>query len=108
MKKSKVVIVNGKEYTKESIREMLKTNDAAVQRAIIRIYEYQTAVEKSAEHTIENNGVGFSGTDGNILSSFAKRLTVFHTPLSEKQMAIARRVVPKYAGQIFRIMSQAQ
>lgn len=90
------------ELTKDIIREKLLTNDNWLIRAVLAIFEKQTASEQTQEQTRENNGVGFNGTDANILSSFAK----FYTArgfLSAKQLAIARRKMPKYAGQLLAI-----
>ena len=88
--------------SKEIIREKLATNDAWLIRAVMAIFEKQTAQEQTSEETRENNGVGFNGTDAAILSSFAK----FYAArgfLSPKQLAIARRKMPKYAGQLLTI-----
>jgi hypothetical protein len=83
-----------------------------VLRALIVIFEHQTSEEQSTESTRDANGVGFSGVDGQILTSFAKQVLrhqadknpKFKSPLSERQMAICRNKIKKYAGQIARIV----
>lgn len=99
-------------YTKEYIAEKLASNDTWLLRAVVAIYEYQTDSEQAAGVTREDNGVGFNGVDSEILSSFAKQIIRweaavnnrrFNTPLSVKQLAIARTKMKKYAGQLARI-----
>lgn len=86
------------------IKEQLATNDAWVLRGVAAIYKYQTADEQSSEETKHSNGVGFNGSDANIMSSFAKQLAR-RGSLSEKQLVIARRKIQKYARQLVRIAS---
>lgn len=80
-------------------------------RAMERIFAFQTANEQAAEVTEQNNGVGFTGTDAHILSSFCKQVQknralklkgqfTFNCFLSPKQQAILLRKMPKYAGQL--------
>lgn len=104
--KVKQVEVNGKIWTKDDLKQLLETNDAAVIKAMLKIFEYQTYSEQQSERTSDFNGVGFSGVDGEILSSFAKQ---FQTRgfLSPKQMAIARKRMKHYAGQLLLIMAGA-
>jgi hypothetical protein len=92
-------------HTKESIRALLQTNDKAVCRGILAVYAYQTASEKIANHTEEDNGVGFNGVDGRILSDFAKGIKKYGR-LTEKQMYHARKKIMKYAGQLAKIANE--
>ena len=101
------VVVNGKEWTKDSIKELIKTNDKALIRAILVIYGYQTDSEKAWGETKFDNGMGFNGLDANILSSFAEQYEQRHF-LSDKQLFIARKKMPKYAGQILKHMSSKE
>ena len=68
-------------------------------RGLLRIYADQTADEQSVGDTCVHNGVGFSGIDGVILSSFAEQVKKGRT-LSIKQMNILHRKMPKYAMQL--------
>ena len=68
-------------------------------RALLRIYEDQTAEEQNAGHTRDHNGVGFSGVDGEILSSFASQVQKGRI-MSVKQMALIHKKMPRYAGQL--------
>ena len=82
------------------IKEMLQTNDKWAVRALVRVYENQTRDEQVHGHTEELNGVGFSGIDSEILSSFATSINKGRRGLSVKQMALLHKLIGKYAGQI--------
>ena len=81
------------------VKNQLSTNPAWAQRAIVKLWERQTADEQAAQTTGHDNGVGFNGTDAFILSSFAEQINKGRT-LSPKQLAIAFRKLPKYSKQI--------
>ena len=68
-------------------------------RALMRIYQNQTADEQCRETTIERNGIGFTGPDAEILTSFARQYQR-RGCLSPKQMILLRRRIPAYARQI--------
>jgi hypothetical protein len=78
---------------------MLATEAGWASRAITLLYGFQTATEQEAQATAERNGAGFNGTDAFILSSFAEQIAKGRT-LSPKQLAIAYKKLPKYAGQV--------
>lgn len=88
--------------TVDAIKEMVKTSEVAQNRALIAIYNGQTKEEKDAACTEEDNGIGFSGIDAEILTSFAKQF-LLRQYLSPKQRAILAKKMPKYAGQLWRI-----
>jgi hypothetical protein len=90
------------DWTKEEIKEMLGRNDKAVLRGLMAIYNLQTADEQALQATAHHNGVGFSGCDAELLSSFAVNYTKYGR-LTEKQMAILRNKIKKYAGQLTKI-----
>ncbi len=81
------------------LREKLGTNEAWAIKGLTVIFDYQTADEQNAERTMDHNGVGFTGVDGEILSSFAKQIRAGRT-MSEKQMNIIYKKMPKYAKQL--------
>lgn len=103
MAKVKSVEVNGRTWTQEDIKELLKHNDKALIKAILVIYSYQTETEKAWGETKFDNGMGFNGLDANILSSFAEQYNKRHF-LTDKQLFIARKKMPKYAGQLLKHM----
>lgn len=84
----------------EFMRVKLSTNPTWAQRGLIRIFENQTEYEQSAETVNEFNGIGFTKSDGQLLTSFANQLSN-RGFLSPKQMNILFRRMPKYAGQLF-------
>lgn len=84
------------------IRQQLGSNPAWALRALIRIYENQTAAEQAAHATVEHNGVGFTGADAEILTSLAEQYSKRRS-LSEKQMALLFKRIPKYARQLERM-----
>ena len=94
--------MNNKELTKESIKEKITTDRTWTERAVVVIYEYQTADEQQDAETRHNNKVGFSGPDAYILSEFARWLNS-GKHLSQKQLALAQKRIGKYAGQLLLI-----
>ena len=86
-------------WKKDEIKELLQTNDRAVLRGLVAVYSLQTKDEKALAETVEHNGVGFSGFDAEILTSFAKQVQE-QGKLTDRQMEVARKRVLKYAGQL--------
>jgi len=86
----------------EFVKAKLSTDEKWAKRALLSIYAYQTADEQSMRTTNRWNGVGFSGCDADILSSFAEQLQRRGT-LSHKQMAIVFKKMKKYSRQIIQI-----
>ena len=81
------------------IKEQVKVDARWAIRGLLRIYEDQTAEEQNAGHTHDHNGVGFTGVDGEILSSFASQIEKGRN-MSPKQMALIYKKMPKYAAQL--------
>ena len=100
------------EYTVEMVKGKLNTDNRWLERGILAIYNYQTSNEKHRGTTIEFNGVGFNGCDGQFLSSLALWIKRSNRPegqkLSVKQAAVASRKMQKYAGQLVRIIEKNQ
>lgn len=103
----KPVIINGKEWTKQKVKDLILENDKAVYRAILRIYSFQTLEEQYSEETKEHNGQGFSGIDAKFLSSLAKQIQEGRK-LSPKQLEKARNRMIHYVGQIYNYMKTNQ
>jgi len=91
-----------KVWKKEDIVNMLKENPTAVLVGMLRIYDLQTVDEKAVEETTQNNGVGYNGFDGKIMSNLS---TFFLSRkfLTEKQFNVAKKIIIKYAGQLTKI-----
>lgn len=84
---------------KASIQHLLDTNDRAVVRGLVRIYERQTQSEKAAHTTTESNGVGFTGVDADFLTSLAEK-AIKYGSLTPNQLFYARKKVKKYWKQL--------
>lgn len=86
-------------WTKEEIKNLLNNNDTFVCRSLMVLYNFQTADEQTWGEANHRNGIGFSGADAKILTSFAE----FYKErgyLSHKQIEIARKKITKYSGQL--------
>lgn len=90
---------SSKKSLQEAIKKQITSSDVQAIKAMLRVFEYQTEYEQNVGTVSEDNGVGFAGTDANILTSFCNQyLTKGY--LSQKQMEIVRKKIGKYAGQI--------
>lgn len=78
-----------KTWTKAEILELLRTNDRAVERALLTLYRRQTDDERAGETTRHENSVGFSQAHAHKFSSFAKQILKGYR-LSAKQLAWCR------------------
>ena len=87
------------------LRYMLEKNDKWAKQALLRIFAFQTEFEQIAEQTNENNNVGFTGADAEILSSFAKQLKD-RGWLSTKQLKVLHKRMPKYSRQLLNISNK--
>lgn len=94
-------------YTKEFLKGKLATDAKWAIRGMLAIYKYQTEQEKASEQTIEDNGIGFSGCHGTIFSSFSEQYNKKGF-LSDRQVAIVMKGMPRYAGQLIRIIEGKQ
>ena len=88
-----------KAKVQEYIKNQLATNPAWAVKALVKVYTLQTFDEQASDRTSHDNGVGFSGVDANILSSFAKQVNAGRN-LSPKQMAIVFKKMPRYHKQV--------
>jgi hypothetical protein len=102
------------ELTRSYIINLLETNDKAIGRALVALYNRQTEDEQDAEYTKHLNGVGFSGCDGVIGSSMAKYY-IRNGYLTTKQLQYWRKPnkkgiprITKYANQLLTIAIEKQ
>ena len=86
----------------EFLKAQASTNDNVAVGMLLSVYSRQTAMEQSMHAVVEYNGVGFSGNDGEILTSFAQRIVNKYLPLSPKQMALLHRKIGRYAVQVLK------
>jgi hypothetical protein len=83
--------------TRESIQALLASNDRAIGRALVVLFNNQTADEQISETVRVQNGKGFKGPHGKIGTSMAK-FFLRNGYLSEKQIAYWRK--PDRRGQM--------
>lgn len=77
-------------WNKESVQTLLLTNDRAVERALVVIYNRQTEEEKIASNTLEDNKKGFTAYDAEFLSQLAL-VVLSGRRLSKKQLFVIRK-----------------
>ena len=86
-------------WTEEQIVHLLNTNDRAVERAIVALYERQTADEKSVDNTRHDNKVGFRKNHASRLSKYA-RLIKRGCRLYPMQLSYVRPWMVMYRAQL--------
>jgi hypothetical protein len=89
-------------WTREDIVAMLNTNDRAVERGVVAIWQRQTADEQSTDTTRHSNGIGFSGWSAHSGSYYAKWVESGRR-LTGKHLDKARKIALHHAGQLTRI-----
>ena len=94
------------------IREAVAKSEAWALRGLWVIYQNQTADERNAKVTTHQNGIGFTGADADLLTSFCHQLEKRgfkgnlpkNVPasafLSPKQLVYVYKKMPKYARQL--------
>lgn len=97
--------MKSKVWTADEIKIKLLNDNAWVVRGLLAIYKFQTESEKYAQETLEHNNVGFNGADGKILSSIAE-FYINRNFITEKQLYVVKKRMPKYAGQLARIANK--
>ena len=85
--------------TKDQVVAILDKSDVAVKRAILVVWENQTADEQISHQTLKTNGVGFTGADAAFGTSLAEQINKGYN-LSAKQIAAARKMTRKYWKQL--------
>lgn len=88
-----------KVWTENEIVNLLRTNNRAVEKAIVAIYNRQTADEKASHDTKHSNSVGFSGADARFGTYLAKWI-LKGNHLTGKFLADGRELAVKYRKQL--------
>lgn len=88
-----------KELQLSFLKTKITTDPRWTERALLKIFEAQTASEQVTESTNHHNGVGFTGSDAPFLTSCAKRV-LFKGHLTEKQLPWVFKKMGKYARQL--------
>ena len=91
-----------KTWTRNEIETLINTNDRAVERAMVAIWERQTRDEQVTEATRHHNGIGFSGWTAKSGTYFANWVRCGRS-LTGRHLAKARKIALHHAGQLTRI-----
>ena len=97
---------NQKQWEKY-LRNLVRTNEKALIKSIMIIYNNQTFEEKEAGTSIYENKIGFNRFDSKEMMRIARKLKQ-RVPLTESEIAHARIVMPKYWKQLMIISKQKQ
>jgi len=94
---------------KAYIKEKLTMDPAWVRRALLALYDEQSDAEKEDPVNVhESNGMGFSPQDQEFLSSLARQALAGNVSFSQKQQGWLYTLLPKYAGQMVKIVRELQ
>ena len=91
-----------KVWTRDEIAALLERSNAAVERAVVAIFNLQTESEKESGSTICDNGVGFSGADSRRGTYYANWV-LDGKHLSRHHLDNARKMCKKYTRQLVMI-----
>ena len=88
-----------KTWTRTEIEEMINGNDRAVERAMVAIWERQTADEQETQGTRHHNGRGVAAWSARAGTYFAEWVRSGRR-LSGKHLVKARKIALHHAGQL--------
>lgn len=93
------VYFNTKHEMVEKLRKQIEAKDSTAINTLMLVFQHQEEDEQRHEMVKYHNGVGFKPQDAKKGCSFAKwyKKNGFFT---EKQIAVVKRMVVKYAGQV--------
>ena len=89
-----------KVWTRDGVLDLLARSDTAVVRALQTLYARQTADERQDKATRVRNGRGFNARDAAVLTDIAQKLPRYDNRMTERQLALVRGRIVKYAGQL--------
>ena len=88
-----------KTWTRTEIETLINTNDRAVERAMVAIWERQTADEQETQDTRHHNGRGFAAWSARSGTYFAEWVRSGRH-LTGKHLVKARKIALHHAGQL--------
>ena len=91
-----------KEEWRHYLQNLLKTNDEALLKALVLIYQSQAPHEQLGGVSTEHNCVGFTSWDANELGTLAKRVQA-NIQLTPAELCVLRNKMPKYWKQLLAI-----
>lgn len=93
------MVIKNKKQLVDMLKYQLATLDRQALKGLVTIYGFQTCEEQEKGNTLEYNQIGFTGLDGQFLSSLAEQY-IAKGSLSPKQILYVKKAMPKYAGQL--------
>ena len=94
-------------WTKESIQHLIRTNDRAVERAILAIFARQTTDEQAQQVTRYTNHRGFRSNHASKGSYYAKWVSSGRR-LSGKHLDNARKIALQYHRQLVEVANKKE
>ena len=88
-----------KTWTRTEIEALINSNDRAVERAMVAIWERQTADEQETQDTRHHNGRGFAAWSARSGTYFAEWVRSGRR-LTGKHLVKARKIALYHAGQL--------
>ena len=88
-----------KVWTRGEIEDMLRTQDAAVERAMVAVWERQTGDEQATQNVKHSNNRGFSHWSARSGTYYAEWVRSGRR-LTGKHLDKARRIALHHAGQL--------
>lgn len=89
------------------LKDLLKTNDNTLLKAIVLIYDNQTEEEKSKGESVEDNNIGFTKWDAKEMGDIARKIKRGE-PLTIGELAKSRNKMQKYWKQLMYISKHQQ
>lgn len=89
------------------LKDLIRTNDKALLRAIVLIHDMQTEEEKAQNESTIDNNIGWSKWDAKEMGDIAKKLKRGE-PLTNGELAKSRNKMQKYWKQLMHISKQQQ
>lgn len=90
---------------KEELQKLLCRSDAAVESALVRLYDFQSPLERAVASSVSENGVGFNRVDANVLSKYACMVKMGHH-LTKNEVCFVRARILKYWKQLMVLSKQ--
>lgn len=101
MKKEEWKKLNKKQWEIE-LKVLLRTNNKALLKSVVCIYDSQTDEEKMLKESKEENGIGFTKEDAKCLSDIARKIKRGEN-IEYKYIILLRKRMPKYWKQLMNI-----
>lgn len=91
---------------KVQIQSLIDTDDRAVARAVVRIYQRQTEDEQRASETKHHNTIGFNASDAKFLTGVARYVIANGKIDTEYHMMKTRKLIRRYWRQLIEIAEE--